>query len=93
MKKVLFIALCLLSTVSFAQSKGDSYTSLKFGFEFGQQKTKIAQGVSESQPTASSLSVAVEYGYFVANNFSIGLALICPYTSTPSAKSNNESHI
>lgn len=90
MKKVLFIALCLLSTVSFAQSKGDSYTSLKFGFEFGQQKTKIAQGVSESQPTASSLSVAVEYGYFVANNFSIGLALICPYTSTPSAKSNND---
>lgn len=89
MKKFfLIVSLCFFSTMSFAQSKGDSYTSFKAGFEFGQQKTKIAQVVSESQPTASSLSVAIEYGYFVANNFSVGIALICPYTSTPLANNN-----
>ena len=91
MKKFfLFISLCFLTTVSFAQSKGDSYTSFKFGFEFGKQKTKIAKGTSKSQPLPTTLSIGFEYGYFVSDNLSIGIALLCPYTSTPLAKNNND---
>ena len=93
MKKLLFIALCLLSTVSFAQSKGDHYFSGTLGFEFGTQKTKLAVGsISESasSPLAASFSIGAEYGHFVCKNFKLGIGLYLPYSYNPLQKHNDE---
>ena len=93
MKKVLFIALCLLSTVSFAQSKGDQHFSMTLGFEFGTQKTELGVGsISEStsSPLATSFSVGMEHSYFVCKNLKLGIGIYLPYSHTPLQKQNDE---
>lgn len=45
MKKLfLIVSLYFLSTMSFAQSKGDQHISMTLGFELGTQKTELGVG-------------------------------------------------
>ena len=93
MKKLfLIVSLCFLSTMSFAQSKGDQHFSMTLGFDFGTQKTKVAVGsISESTstPLAVSFSVGMEHSYFVCKNFKLGLGMYIPYSHTPLRKQND----
>ena len=94
MKKIILIAAILfLSTVSFAQTKGNSYVSAIIGAEFGTQKTTLSSGSiseSESQPLTTSFSIGAEYGYFISNNLKLGAALYVPFSSTPTSKDDGE---
>lgn len=94
MKKFfLIVSLCFLSTVSFAQSKGDQYLSGTLGFEFGTQKTELAVGsISESTstPLAALFSIGAEYSRFVCKNFKLGIGLYLPYSYNPLQKHNDE---
>ena len=94
MKKIiLIVSWGVLSTALFAQSKGDSYVSATMGFEFGSQENKVSVGSfseSESQPLASTFGIGVEYGYFVDDNFRLGIGLYLPITSTPTGKDDDE---
>lgn len=94
MKKITFIITGLLfSTITFAQTKGDSYISGTISAEFGTQETEVSNGSlsdSESQPLTTSFDIGVEYGYFVTDNFRLSIGAYVPFTKTPLSKENGE---
>ena len=94
MKKIiLIVTLGVLSTALYAQSKGNSYVSATVGFEFGNQENKVSVGSfseSETQPLASTFVIGTEYGYFIEDNFKLGLGLCLPITSSPVGKDDDE---
>lgn len=87
MKKVgLLLAIMLVSMASFAQTKGEMFIAGTISADFGTQKATLSEGgfsTSASQPLSSSFSIGAEYGYFVADNLRLTLAIAAPFSSSP----------
>ena len=85
MKKNLLLAIAmLLSLASFAQKKGDMFIageiSTNFGF-FTTSSSEDGYATTEKEPYATWLAAGVKYGYFVADNWKLGLAASVPFQS------------
>ena len=87
MKKIfLFSVAMLIGVASFAQKKGDMYIAGSISADFGTQKSTLSDGsysTSASQPLSSSFSLGAEYGYFVADNLRLAMALSAPFSWSP----------
>ena len=87
MKKiVLIIAVMSISVISFAQTKGEMFIAGTVSADLGTQKTTLSDGsysTSAKQPLSSSFGFGVEYGYFVADNLRLALAMSVPFSSSP----------
>ena len=90
MKKLLmFAGAMLVAIASYAQDRGDMYVSGSIALDLGTQTTTLSSSsnsVSASQPLDTDLNFAVEYGYFVADNVRIAMALSVPFLSSPTAQ-------
>ena len=85
-KLVLFAVAMLVSVASFAQKKGDMFIAGTISADFGTQTTSLSDGgysTSVSQPLSSSFGFGVEYGYFVADNLRLAMAMSVPFSSSP----------
>ncbi len=87
MKKFyLIVPLMLFSMASFTQTKGEMFIAGTISADFGTQKTTLSDGsysTSAKQPLSSSFGLGVEYGYFVADNLRLTLAMAVPFSSSP----------
>lgn len=87
MKKILLFSVAMLIGVaSFAQKKGDMFIAGTISADFGTQTTSLSDGgysASVSQPLSSSFGFGVEYGYFVADNLRLAMAMSVPFSSSP----------
>ena len=87
MKKILsFLVAMLIGVASFAQKKGDMFISGTISADLGSQTTSLSDGgysASVSQPLSSSFSFGVEYGYFVADNLRLAMAMSVPFSYSP----------
>lgn len=87
MKKILLIiAVMFISVISFAQTKGEMFIAGTVSADLGTQKTTLSDGsysTSAKQPLSSSFGFGVEYGYFVADNLRLALAMSVPFSSSP----------
>lgn len=87
MKKFyLIVSVMLLSVTTFAQNKGDMFIAGTVGLDLGSQKATISDGsysTSAKQPSDFGFSFGVEYGYFVADNLRLALAMSVPFSSSP----------
>ena len=82
----LFAVAMFVATASFAQEKGDMCISGTISLELGSQTTTVSSGshsISASQPLSTEFNFAAEYGYFVADNVKVAMALAVPFTSSP----------
>lgn len=90
MKKiVLLISLIALSTIGFAQNKGEKYIVTSANVSFGNSSSEITDGyqsVVSKKPLATNFGLGVGFGYFVANNFRIELCLSGYANSNPTEK-------
>ena len=87
MKKLLLLTVVMLISLgSYAQIKGDMFFGAAISAEFGYQEVVVSQdhySTSTKQPLNASFGCGVEYGYFIANNLRLALALSVPFYSTP----------
>ena len=82
----MFSVAMLIGVASFAQIKGDMYIAGSIFTGFGTQTTTLSEGgysVSVDQPLSTSFSFGVEYGYFVADNIRLAMAMSLPSFSSP----------
>lgn len=82
----LIMSVMLLSIASFAQTKGEMFIAGTVSADLGTQKTTLSDGsysTSAKQPLNSSFGLGVEYGYFVADNWRLTLAMAVPFSSSP----------
>ena len=93
MKKILLAAAALFVCVALsAQSKGEKYIAVSVGASFGSENVESYDGAyttNTSSPLTTSFNVMGEFGYFIADNLRLALALGVPYSSTPTTKSGN----
>ena len=85
-KLVLFAVAMLVSVASFAQKKGDMFIAGSISADCGTQTTSLSDGgysTSVSQPLSTSFGFGVEYGYFVADNLKLAMAMSVPFSSSP----------
>ena len=93
MKKLLIALAALFTCVALsAQTKGEKYIAVSAGASFGSE-TVTAHSASytntEKNPLASNLSAMGEFGYFVADNVRLALAVGVPFTSSPKSKTED----
>lgn len=82
----LIMSVMLLSIASFAQTKGEMFIAGTVSADLGTQKTTLSDGsysTSAKQSLSSSFGFGVEYGYFVADNLRLALAMSVPFSSSP----------
>lgn len=93
MKKLLTLsAMLFMSIAMFAQNRGDMYIAGSIGASFGNQKSDYFDGAyttTSNQPLTTSFNLQAEFGYFVADNLRLALALGVPFSSSPSSKSGD----
>ena len=91
MKKLLFlISLVALSTIGFAQNKGEKYIVANANVSFGNLSSEITDGhqsIVSKKPLNTNLGIGAGFGYFVANNFRIELCLLGYSATEPTEKS------
>ena len=83
---VLFAVAMFVGVASFAQKKGDMFIAGRISADCGTQTTSLSDGgysTSVSQPLSTSFGVGVEYGYFVADNLRLAMAMSVPFSSSP----------
>lgn len=76
------MSVMLLSIASFAQTKGEMFIAGTVSADLGTQKTTLSDGsysTSAKQPLSSSFGFGVEYGYFIADNWRLTLAMAVPF--------------
>lgn len=85
MKKfALLIGMLVLTMNVFAQNKGDIYIGPSLSASYGKQYAAYYtsyQAYYASKPYDFSLNPSCEFGFFVANNFRLGVALGIPYSA------------
>ena len=93
MKRIVLIAIALLGCISLsAQNRGDKYIAGSIGASFGNQNSELYDGsytTTANQPLTTSFSVQAEFGYFVADNLRLALALGVPFSSSPTTQSGS----
>ena len=85
-KLVLFAVAMFVSVASFAQKKGDMFIAGSISADCGTQTTSLSDGgysTSVSQPQSTTLGFGIEYGYFVADNLRLAMAMSVPFSSSP----------
>lgn len=91
MKKLfLLISLVALSTIGFAQNKGEKYIVTSANVSFGNSSSEITDGyqsVVAKKPLATNFGIGAGFGYFVAQNFRLELYLSGYADSNPAEKS------
>lgn len=90
MKKFYLLTLIMsMCVTSLAQTKGDMFISGSIAVEGGKQTVKWSEdsySESESSPLDFLFQGGIEFGYFLANNFKVGLSVYIPYLATPTDK-------
>lgn len=93
MKRIILAVASLFACVTlFAQSKGEKYIAASIGASFGNENVETYDGAyttSTSSPLTTSFDVMGEFGYFIADNVRLALAIGVPYSSTPTTQSGN----
>lgn len=92
-KKVLLAIAMLISVASFAQKKGDMSVTGIVSVDFGFYTTSFAENnysTTEKVPYGTSFSVGADYGYFVADNLKLSLAVDVPVTNYCMGKDEND---
>lgn len=93
MKRIILLSAAVLASLSlFAQRKGDKYISASMSASLGSQTIETFDGAyttTSSQPKGTTLSVMGEFGFFLADNFRLALALGVPFSSTPTSQISN----
>lgn len=91
MKKLfLFISFVALSTIGFAQNKGEKYFVTSANVSFGNLSSEVTDGyqsVVSKKPLSTNFGLGVGFGYFVAKNFRLELCLSGYIDSNPIEKS------
>lgn len=91
-KTALLLLLSLASITLCAQNKGEKYIGAAVSASLGSQTNEISDGTistSNTQPMNSQFTIQGEFGYFIADNVKIALALGIPFISTPTSKDGN----
>jgi hypothetical protein len=91
-KSILVVAALFACVVLSAQSKGEKYIAVSVSASFGNETIETYDGAyttSDSGPLTTSVDVMGEFGYFIADNVRLALALGVPYSSTPVTQSGN----
>ena len=86
-----FAAAMLISVAAHAQNKGDRYVAGTLGLNCENQTTILKQGAfsyTNEQPYTSVVEIAAEYGFFVANNLRVAMAVGASWGSTPTSEQN-----
>ena len=93
MKKLLLLSVALFASMTlFAQTKGEKYIAFSAAASFGSENVETYDGAyttKASSPLTTGLSVMGEFGYFIADNFRLALAIGVPFSSTPTSQSGN----
>ena len=93
MKKLILLSLAImLSVISYAQLKGEKYVSGTAAFSAGTTKVIVSDGMNSTEsttPSNTTFQVGGEFGYFIADNVRLGVALSIPVTSTPTSEDEN----
>ncbi len=93
MKRILVISALLLGSIAMsAQSRGEKYIAGSIGASFGSQNSEFYDGsytTTANQPLSTTLSIQAEFGYFVADNLRLALAIGVPFTSSPTSQSGS----
>ena len=94
MKKILTVSLlvCIagMFTVS-AQNKGDMYVSGSISMS-GSNTKDIMGDISEKTPMGFAMSIAPQFGIFVADNFDVHLGLEYSFISSPYSSGDTENY-
>lgn len=92
-KLIICLATICCSILVTAQEKGEMYVGGYLGLNLGSQKTTVSSGSfseSENMPLSSLFSINAEYGYFIAKNFRLSLAVGYSITGEPNDQFNGK---
>lgn len=83
MKKIfLVLSLCFIGTISAQTEKGAFIISGKTGLNFTSNNVKHKLGIETDESKTSTFNISPAIGYFIANNFALGLAFDYKLTTT-----------
>ena len=93
MKRIIIAAATLFACIALsAQSKGEMYIAASLGASFGSENVESYDGsytTNTSNPLSTSFNVMGEFGYFIADNVRLALALGVPYSTSPTTQSGS----
>lgn len=93
MKRIIIAVAALFACVALsAQSKGEMYIDASLGASFGTENVESYDGsytTNTSNPLSTTFSVMGEFGYFIADNVRLALAIGVPYSSSPITKNGS----